>query len=162
VFFSRDDDEGAAAQPHRRGSALTYLVCDGDIDHIVGYVDATDLFQRVLRGQTLDLPQRGLVKGADRAGPADAVRGADQFREAHEDFAVIVNEYSLVVGVVTLNDLMSTVMGSLVAPHYEEQIVRRDDGSFLADGVTPIPDVERALEVEHWPTRASTTRWPAS
>ena len=74
-----------------------------------------------------------------------------QFREAHEDFAVIVNEYSLVVGVVTLNDLMSTVMGSLVAPHYEEQIVRRDDGSFLADGVTPIPDVERALEVEHWP-----------
>jgi CBS domain containing-hemolysin-like protein len=32
----------------------------------------------------------------------------------HEDFAVIINEYSLVVGVVTLNDVMSTVMGDLM------------------------------------------------
>jgi CBS domain containing-hemolysin-like protein len=37
---------------------------------------------------------------------------------------VIVNEYSLVVGVVTLNDVMSTVMGELVSPPDEEQIVR--------------------------------------
>jgi len=74
-----------------------------------------------------------------------------QFREKHEDFAVVVNEYSLVVGVITLNDVMSTVMGSLVASHDEEQIVRREDGSFLADGITPIPDVQRALEVEAWP-----------
>jgi CBS domain containing-hemolysin-like protein len=31
----------------------------------------------------------------------------EQFRMVHEDFAVIVNEYSCVVGVVTLNDVMS-------------------------------------------------------
>ena len=66
-------------------------------------------------------------------------------------FAVVVNEYSRVVGVVTLNDVMSTVMGALVAPHDEEQIVRREDGSFLADGITPIPDVERSLGIESWP-----------
>jgi CBS domain containing-hemolysin-like protein len=40
----------------------------------------------------------------------------DQFQQVHEDFAVILNEYSLVVGVVTLNDVMSTVMGDLVTP----------------------------------------------
>ncbi|TXI23078.1 MAG: HlyC/CorC family transporter [Roseateles sp.] len=152
VFFSRDDDEVLLRNRIVEDPHSTYLVCDGDIDHLVGYVDATDLFQRVLRGQTLDLRGEGLVKKVlivpDRLTLSEVLT---QFREAHEDFAVIVNEYSLVVGVVTLNDLMSTVMGSLVAPHYEEQIVRRDDGSFLADGVTPIPDVERALEVEHWP-----------
>jgi CBS domain containing-hemolysin-like protein len=71
-----------------------------------------------------------------------------QFRQAHEDFAVIVNEYSLVVGVITLNDVMSTVMGSLVSPGDEEQIVRRDDGSWLMDGLTPIVDVLRALGVD--------------
>jgi CBS domain containing-hemolysin-like protein len=154
VFFSRADDDTLirnriAAAPHS-----TYLVCDGDIDEVVGYVDATDLFQRVLRDEALSL----------RDGAADLVKKVlivpdrltlsemlTQFREAHEDFAVIVNEYSLVVGVVTLNDVMSTVMGALVAPHDEEQIVRREDGSFLADGVTPIPDVERALGIEGWP-----------
>ncbi len=125
VFFSRDDDDALirtriADTPHS-----TYLVCDGgDIDRVAGYVDATDLFQRVLRDEPLSL---------------------------REDGGVIVNEYSLVVGVVTLNDVMSTVMGALVAPHDEEQIVRREDGSFLADGITPIPDVARALDIADWP-----------
>jgi CBS domain containing-hemolysin-like protein len=76
-----------------------------------------------------------------------------QFRQAHEDFAVIVNEYSIVVGVITLNDVMSTVMGSMVAYNDEDQIVRREDGSFLADGTTPLPDLQRALDIDDWPHR---------
>ncbi|MFG6442603.1 hemolysin family protein [Roseateles sp. LKC17W] len=155
VFFSRDDDDALirtriADTPHS-----TYLVCDGgDIDRVAGYVDATDLFQRVLRDEPLSLREDGgvIVKKVlivpDRLTLSEVLT---QFREAHEDFAVIVNEYSLVVGVVTLNDVMSTVMGALVAPHDEEQIVRREDGSFLADGITPIPDVARALDIADWP-----------
>lgn len=154
VFFSRDEDDvlirnRIADTPH-----YTYLVCDDGIDQVAGYVDATDLFQRVLRGEALSLRDggAGLVKKVlivpDRLTLSEMLT---QFREAHEDFAVVVNEYSLVVGVITLNDVMSTVMGSLVAPHYEEQIVRREDGSFLADGITPIPDVERALGIDGWP-----------
>ena len=152
VFFSRHDDDALIRTRIAESPHSTYLVCDGgDIDQVVGYVDATDLFQRVLRGEPLTLGTE-LVKKVlivpDRLTLSEMLT---QFREAHEDFAVIVNEYSLVVGVVTLNDVMSTVMGSLVAPHDEEQIVRREDGSFLADGITPIPDVERALGIEGWP-----------
>jgi CBS domain containing-hemolysin-like protein len=152
VFFSRDDDDALIRNRIADTPHSTYLVCDGgDIDQVVGYVDATDLFQRVLRGEALSLGPE-LVKKVlivpDRLTMSEMLT---QFREAHEDFAVIVNEYSLVVGVVTLNDVMSTVMGALVAPHDEEQIVRREDGSFLADGITPIPDVERALGIDGWP-----------
>jgi len=154
VFFSRDDDDALIRNRIAETPHSTYLVCDGDIDQVVGYVDATDLFQRVLREEALSLRdgRSDLVKKVlivpDRLTLSEMLT---QFREAHEDFAVIVNEYSLVVGVVTLNDVMSTVMGALVAPHYEEQIVRREDGSFLADGITPIPDVERALGISGWP-----------
>jgi len=153
VFFTRDEDEAlirqrVAEQPHS-----TYLVCDAEIDRPVGYVDATALFQRVLRGERLDLHDDALIRKVlivpDRITLAEMLA---QFRHALEDFAVIVNEYSLVVGVITLNDVMSTVMGALVAPHDEEQIVRRDDGSFLADGLTPVVDVQRALGVDDaWP-----------
>ncbi|MCU7375519.1 hemolysin family protein [Paucibacter sp. O1-1] len=153
VFFSLDDDDALirtriADDPHS-----TYLVCDGEIDQVVGYVDATDLFQRVLRDEPISLRTCvGLVKKVlivpDRLTLSEVLT---QFRQALEDFAVIVNEYSLVVGVITLNDVMSTVMGSLVASHDEEQIVRREDGSFLADGITPIPDVQRALGLETLP-----------
>lgn len=155
VYLLLDDDEvlirnRIAERPHS-----TYLVCDGGIDRPVGYVDAADLFQRVLHGVPLALqgdPAAGLLQKVlivpDRLTLAEMLT---QFRQAHEDFAVIVNEYSLVVGVITLNDVMSTVMASLVVPADEERIVRRDDGSFLADGVTPIPDLQRALGIEVWP-----------
>lgn len=154
VFFSRDDDDVLIRNRIADAPHSTYLICDGDVDQVVGYVDATDLFQRVLRDERLSL--RGdagmLVKKVlivpDRLTLSEMLT---QFREAHEDFAVVVNEYSRVVGVVTLNDVMSTVMGALVAPHDEEQIVRREDGSFLADGITPIPDVERSLGIQGWP-----------
>ncbi|MBB4844112.1 CBS domain containing-hemolysin-like protein [Paucibacter oligotrophus] len=155
VFFSLDDDDALIRNRIAEDPHSTYLVCDGEIDQVVGYVDSTDLFQRVLREETINLrssQSAGLLKKVlivpDRLTLSEVL---GQFRQAHEDFAVIVNEYSLVVGIITLNDVMSTVMGSLVASHDEEQIVRREDGSFLADGITPIPDVQRALELEAWP-----------
>ena len=152
AYFLRSDDDAVirlriAAEPFS-----TYPVCEGDLDHVVGYVDAKDLFQRVLNNQRISLADDTLVHKAlilpDRLTLAEVL---EQFRQVHEDFAVIVNEYSRVVGVVTLNDVMSTVMAGLVSPFDEEQIVRRDDHSWLIDGVTPIQDVLRALDIDELP-----------
>ncbi|MBY0409747.1 MAG: hemolysin family protein [Burkholderiaceae bacterium] len=152
AFFLRDEHDSVirlriAAEPFS-----TYPVCEGDIDHIVGYVDAKDLFQRVLNNQPISLADDGLVRKVlivpDRLTLSEVL---EQFRQVHEDFAIIVNEYSLVVGVVTLNDVMSTVMGDLVGPADEEQIVRRDENSWLIDGVTPVQDVLHALSLNELP-----------
>lgn len=152
AYFRRDEPDEVirlriAAEPYS-----TYPVCEGDIDHVVGYVDAKDLFQRVLNNQPISLMDDALVRKVlivpDRLTLAEVL---EQFRQVHEDFAVIVNEYSLVVGVVTLNDVMSTVMGDLVGPADEEQIVRRDANSWLIDGMTPIEDVLRALGLHELP-----------
>ena len=152
AFFLRDDPDAVirlriAAEPFS-----TYPVCEGDIDHVVGYVDAKDLFQRVLNNQPISLADDSLVRKVlivpDRLTLSEVL---EQFRQVHEDFAVIVNEYSLVVGVVTLNDVMSTVMGDLVGPADEEQIVRRDEDSWLIDGVTSIEDVLHALSLDELP-----------
>lgn len=130
----------------------TYPVCDGDIDHVIGYVDARDLFQRALNNQSLSLLDDALIKKAlvipDRLSLAETL---DQFRQMQEDFAIVVNEYSLVVGVVTLNDVMSTVMGDLMGPDDEGFIIRRDEHSWLIDGSTPIEDVLHVLGVEEFP-----------
>src|SRR5690606_31230360 len=72
----------------------------------------------------------------------------EQFRQAHEDFAVIVNEYSLVVVIIAPNEVMSTVRGRLVARGAEEQTVRRDVGTRLRDGRKPIGDVARAIDAD--------------
>ncbi len=152
AWFRRDDPDAVVRARIAAEPFSTYPVCDGVIDHVLGYVDAKDLFQRVLKNEPIPLTDEALLHKVlivpDRLTLAEVL---EQFRQAHEDFAVIVNEYSLVVGVVTLNDVMSTVMGELVSPPDEEQIVRRDENSWLIDGVTPITDVLRALQLEALP-----------
>ena len=136
-----------AAEPYS-----TYPVCRGELDQTLGYVDAKELFQRVLNGQPIRLTDDSLlhklVVVPDRLSLSEVLH---QFRQQHEDFALIVNEYSTVVGVVTLNDVMSTVMGDLVTQEDEEMIVRREDGSWLIDGLTPMSDVLRALDLNEPP-----------
>ena len=61
------------------------------------------------------------------------MRVLELFKSTGEDFAIIVNEYALVMGLITLNDVMSIVMGELVS-NEEEQIVSRDENSWLIDG----------------------------
>ncbi|QTD46124.1 hemolysin family protein [Ottowia testudinis] len=130
----------------------TYPVCDGGLDQVLGYVDAKELFQRVLNQRPIVLTDDGLLHKVvvvpDSLSLSEVLH---QFRQQHEDFALIVNEYSTIVGVVTLNDVMSTVMGELVTPEDEDLIVRRDDGSWLIDGHTPMQDVQRALELDDLP-----------
>jgi CBS domain containing-hemolysin-like protein len=152
AYFLRDDPEEVVRLRIAAEPFSTYPVCEGDIDHVVGYVDAKDLFQRALTNQPISLRDDTLVHKAlvvpDRLTLTEVL---DQFRQVHEDFAIILNEYSLVVGVVTLNDVMSTVMGDMVDTDDEEQIVRRDANSWLIDGVTPVQDVLRALSLDALP-----------
>jgi CBS domain containing-hemolysin-like protein len=152
AWFLRDEPDSVVRARIVAQPFSSYPVCDGEIDHVLGYVDAKDMFQRVLTQQPIPLTDEGLLHKVlivpDRLTLSEVL---EQFRQAHEDFAVIVNEYSLVVGVLTLNDVMSTVMGDLVSPPDEEQIVRRDENSWLIDGVTPVQDVLRALNLDALP-----------
>lgn len=68
----------------------------------------------------------------------------DRFNEAQDDFAIILNEYGLVVGLVTMKDVVNTLMGDIVFQSSEDQqIIERDEHSWLIDGVTPIEDVKK-------------------
>lgn len=152
VFFDLHEDEAQikekiAQQPHSK-----FLVCNGNIDQIVGYVDSKDLLNRVLANQSLALNGGIQIRTAlivpDTLTLSEAL---ESFKAAGEDFAVILNEYALVVGIITLNDVMTTLMGDLVGQGMEEQIVARDENSWLIDGGTPIEDVMRALSIDDFP-----------
>ena len=152
VWFDLREDETMlkskiAEHPHSK-----FLVCDGDIDHIVGYVDSKELLLRVLANQSMALNSGVQIRSAlivpDTLTLSEAL---ESFKTAGEDFAVIMNEYALVVGIITLNDVMTTLMGDLVGQGLEEQIVARDENSWLVEGGTPIDDVMRVLHIDEFP-----------
>ena len=149
VFFTLNESEESirkklAEQPHGK-----FPVCESTIDSVVGYVDLKDIFARILSGQKLSLRADPVVRNVlvipDTLTLFEAL---DRFRAAREDFAMIVNEYALIVGVLSLQDVMNTVMGELGSTLQEELIVRRDEDSWLIDGITPIEDVMYALAID--------------
>lgn len=156
VYFTLQDSEPALREQLTQHSHSKFLVCDDVIDRVVGYADTKDMLSLLLSGKPL-APQ----PGAPWIRPVLTVPDSltlyellDQFRASREDFAVVLNEYALVVGLITLNDVMSTVMGDLVIAS-NQQIVKRDDHSWLVDGLTPVEDVMRALEIESFPDDSS-------
>ncbi len=149
VFLTLSESEESirrkiAAHPHGK-----FPVCEDSIDSVIGYVDAKDILPRIVQGQDLSLRTQPIVrKILMLPDTLNLFEALERFRDAKEDFALVINEYALVVGLLSLQDVMSTVMGDLVSPFQEELIVRRDDNSWLIDGVTPIEDVMQALEIE--------------
>lgn len=134
-------------QPHNK-----FLVCkDDDLENIIGYVESRSFLALVLEHQDVSLTDKALLKPAlfipDTLSLFEVL---ETFKSTGADFAVIVNEYALVVGVLTLRDVMSIVMGELVTLE-EQPIVQRTDNSWLVDGMTPIEDVIRALGIVDLP-----------
>lgn len=152
VWFNLNEDESSLKEKIANHPHSKFLVCNDDIDHIVGYVDSKELLLRVLGNQSMALNSGVQIRSAlivpDTLTLSEAL---ESFKTAGEDFAVIMNEYALVVGIITLNDVMTTLMGDLVGQGMEEQIVARDENSWLVEGGTPIDDVMRVLNIDEFP-----------
>ena len=152
VFLDRTFDREKVIETLSSDSHSKLPICDGSLDKILGYVESHELLTIYLKGDnkvSLTDP-RLLRKPLFIPDTLSLYEVLELFKSAGEDFAVIVNEYALVVGICTLNDVMSIVMGELVSSE-EEQIVRRDETSWLIDGATPLEDVMRALDIEEFP-----------
>ncbi len=150
VYLDLHEEEARVKEKIASAPHSTYIVCDKDIDHIVGYVDSKGLLERVVKGQSLQLDNgldiRPPLIIPDTLTLAEAM---DQFKGREENLAVVLNEYALVVGIITLQDIMMMLMGNLVGE--EEQIIKRDETSWLIEGATPIEDAMHVFEIEDFP-----------
>jgi CBS domain containing-hemolysin-like protein len=152
VWLERTESEESVrakiiAHPHAK-----FPVCNGGIDQTIGYIDSKDILSRLLNGDALSLHSDGLLRTLlilpETLTLAEII---EQFKAMREDFALIINEYALIVGLITLNDVTSTLMGNSMVALTEEQIIQRDANSWLVDGMTPVGDLEQALNIEPFP-----------
>ena len=153
VFFTLKESEDSIRQKLAEYPYSKFLVCSENIDDVIGYVDAKDILVRILKNQSLlqlnESTIRTVLTIPDTLTLSELL---DRFRSSKEKFAVVINEYALVVGVITLSDIMITVMGDWVTPIEEDQqIIKRDNNSWLIEGSTPIEDMMHALTIDEMP-----------
>ena len=151
IYFLQDEPIDSIKAKLGEHPHSKFLVCNDVLDNIVGCVDSRDLLIQVLNEQPISMTAEGILKTLPiLPDTLTLYEVLEQFKSTGSDFAVVINEYALVVGVVTLKDVMSIVMGELVV-NEEEQIIERDKNSWLVDGLTPLADVMRVLEIDSFP-----------
>jgi len=119
----------------------------GEPDNIVGVIHAKDLFRAV---KAAGSPQA--VKIEDVITPPWFIPEStvlfDQlqaFRARHEHFAIVVDEYGALRGIVTLEDIIEEITGDIEDEHdaIKRGVIRREDGSLICQGDVPIRDLNR-------------------
>lgn len=133
--------EKILTHPHRY-----YPVFENGLDHFKGIFDAKDALNLLLQGQVLEIEK--LIKNVpcvveDNLGP-DLL---EQFKKFKTHIAVVIDEYGQMQGLVTLVDILETLVGTI--PEFKSQrhysLVKKDENTWLCDGLTPIDEIEEIL-----------------
>lgn len=119
----------------------------GEADNVVGVVHAKDLFRAVKAAGDPDAVKIDAIMTAPWFIPESTVLfdQLEAFRARHEHFAIVVDEYGALRGIVTLEDIIEEIVGDIEDEHdaIRRGVARRDDGSMVCQGDVPIRDLNR-------------------
>ncbi len=134
----RDVLEQVREEPHGR-----YLVCDGDLDKVVGFVAVRDLFAAG-EASWAELDLRAVVRKPLMVPETLPILGLlNNFRESRTHFAVVLDEYGGLEGIVTLSDILEELVGDILPPGEEEvpEVVELGEGRWRMQGSLHVDDL---------------------
>jgi Mg2+/Co2+ transporter CorB len=119
----------------------------GQPDNIVGVIHAKDLFRAVrAAGGPAGVKIADVITKPWFIPQATVLFDQLQaFRARHEHFAIVVDEYGVLQGIVTLEDIIEEIVGDIRDEHdsIKRRVIKRDDGSLVSQGDVAIHDLNR-------------------
>lgn len=111
------------------------VICRNGLENVLGTLHRSDLLKSVMSNGEFQLSQ-SLRPALYVPDSMTLVHLLEFFREMRADFALIVNEYGDIEGLVTLSDVLTAIVGDLPSadPGHDPDVVQREDGSWLVDG----------------------------
>ena len=134
------------------GRYARYPVSCGDLDHIQGILNAKELLARCVRDEPIDFST--LLKPALFIPESmSALTMLEQFKQKAADFAVVIDEYGGVLGVVTMHDVLTDIIGEISdqGGPAEPEVLEREDGSWLLDGMLPVEELKELIAIKELP-----------
>ncbi|NMG08758.1 hemolysin family protein [Brasilonema sp. UFV-L1] len=131
------------------GGYSRYPVCQGGFDNVLGIIPVTDLLARSFSGEKLDLTV-GLRQPVYVPESTRGLKVLELFKQTVTHMALVVDEYGVIQGLVTLNDVMIEIVGDVPSIDGQEdpQIVQREDGSWLLDGMLAVDEFFELFDFE--------------
>jgi putative hemolysin len=129
-----------------------YPVCRGSLDDVIGVVAAHTLLPPLAQGLRPDLNEH-LKPPVFVPETLSGMELLEHFRQTSADMVFVVDEYGAVQGVITERDLLEAITGEFVGTDAGEEAwaTQRADGSWLMDGLIPIPELKDRLGLKDVP-----------
>jgi putative hemolysin len=128
-----------------------YPVCRGGLDDVLGVVSAQSLLQQLMQGRPLSLTEK-LQPPVFVPETLSGMELLDHFRASGAQLVFVVDEYGEVQGVITVRDVLEAITGEFTTPTADDAwAVQRADGSWLFDGLIPVPELKDRLDLKELP-----------
>lgn len=124
----------------------------GSLDNVQGVLRAKDFFESLHIGKPFEI-QDLLQPPLFVPDSMSALKVLEMIKEAGVHEALVLDEYGGLLGMVTLYDVLKAIVGDIPGPgdDMEPQAVKRDDGSWLLDGLLDIDDLKEILDTDDLP-----------
>jgi putative hemolysin len=158
VWLEADASTEELLQTIAESHYSTFPVGNESLDRVLGTVHVKDLLPDGVRTQRLDI-RTSLKPPLIVPETLPAVRLISMFQQSRNHMALAVDEHGSTQGVVTLTDIIEAIVGDIPSHGQAEppSAVRREDGSWLVDGIMPLVEVKELLKVPTIPEPADTT-----
>lgn len=129
-----------------------FPVAHDNLDAVQGILSAKDFLGKVLSGESFDIHDL-LQTPLFVPDSMSALKVLEMIRISGVHEALVIDEYGGLLGMVTLYDVLRAIVGDLPSAGEDEepQIVTREDGSWLLDGLLSIDDFKELTLVEKLP-----------
>lgn len=133
-------------------SVSRFLLCKGGVANALGFVESRELLQEVLNGNSLDFGKLSPSPPHYVPGTLSLIGLLEFFKAKQTQSALVANEFGATEGLVTLSDLMGTVVGDVLSGAAETPLaLQRTDGSWLLDGLLAIDEMKHLLGIKELP-----------
>jgi magnesium and cobalt exporter, CNNM family len=146
-----DDPEEENRRKIRESAYSRFPVVQGGSQQVLGIVQAKDLLIAALAGGPFDL------RAATRPplylpNTVTVLRVLEAFKTSGEPMALVVDEYGDLEGLVTQTDILQALVGDIPgSADADQRVVRREDGTWLIDGMVGLDELRQVLGISHLP-----------
>jgi putative hemolysin len=149
VTLDITDDLNAVRKTINESGHSRFLVVENSLDNLKGVVVAKEILEHALCDGSFNFASM-IQEVLHLSENAPCQKALELFKDHPINFAIVIDEYGSVEGIVTASDILEAIVGSIASNYEDNQhnIVQREDGSWLVDGTTVTDEIVLTLGIE--------------
>jgi len=154
AFIDRTDPPAEIVLALRSTPHSRIVVCDGQIDNVVGVVQAKDILDSILDGKELSIAA-ALRQPMVMPDTVTALDALERLKADPRGIALVLDEYGSFEGVVTAADVLQAIVGDPAPDPPAADAPPVADGVMMLDAAMPVDELKARLLLPGLPAEGS-------